>query len=110
MLVASGKSNDYVCHKLRISNTTLCKWKHAPDFLEVVDDILRETENEVRHELRALAKEATRTLRECLQGSLDQKARWSTRVKAATRLLQIVGIQEDPKPRPLDEPNDETFL
>ncbi len=91
-LVASGQTNRQIAETLDNSEFTVSRWRQEPGFIAAVNEILRDSREAARERLRSLVGKAVDTIEASLN---DAELSASERLKAAFKIIELVGIHAD---------------
>lgn len=94
VLMASGMSITEVAHQIGAARPTVSGWQRLPRFRQELDRTINESSRETLSELRALAGEATQTIRGLLRDGKSE----ATRLGAARLLLDTLGVLRPESP------------
>ena len=87
-MLAAGRSVTDAAKEVGVARQTLSKWQSQPMFRWELESVTEDLVRQSRRDLRALAAEATATVRELLRSSRSDAAR----LQAARLVLDSVGV------------------
>lgn len=90
MALAEGKTWKFVQDDIGVANTTLARWKKAPEFQARIDEHIEAMVGEARRILNQYATRAAKTVAELTVIGLPGH---STRLAAAKDILDRVGLK-----------------
>ncbi len=91
-LVAAGLTGRQIAETLDNSEFTVSRWRQDPAFIASVNGILRDSREAARERLRSLVGKAVDTIEASLN---DAELSASERLKAAFKIIEMVGIHAD---------------
>jgi len=94
LMLAEGRRTSDITYDLKISESTLYRWKKKRDFKELINNMMRDELAETRFRLAHLADASVSALWDLVARSSNDY----TRLQAAIHVLKLSGIMHLPSP------------